>query len=79
MPTYRLWQQDGQDQLVQATRVVSDGTYVYFEKQVGQQWQDVLTVPTEQVERVQRRVNEPSGWRWILARPLRVNPPHRHG
>lgn len=43
MPTYRVWQQDGQNQIIQAMRVVSDGTCVCFENQVGQQWKDVLT------------------------------------
>jgi hypothetical protein len=63
---------------VRAARVVSDGARLCFEDQVNGRWQGVLTVPVERVACPQRRVNESSGWRWILARPTMVPGPHLH-
>jgi hypothetical protein len=73
MPTFRVTHLGGDIRTVQAARVVADGAVVCFETQVDGRWRSVLSIPAEQVSRLQRRINEEAGWRWIIARPMPVS------
>lgn len=78
MPIFRVFQAGGEETIVQASRVVTDGANICFETQVEGRWRSVLSVPAGRVTRLQRRINEEAGWRWIIARPMPVVGNHVH-
>jgi hypothetical protein len=73
MPTYRIQPRKGAPQTVQALRLRSDGEQVYFEDRVQGHWQPVLELRLDEVEQVQRRLNEANGaWIWVTEHVRRM-------
>jgi hypothetical protein len=65
MPTFRLRKTDGTVETVQAIRLRADDETLHLEKRAAGLWQPALSVPLHEVERIQRRMNEPNGnWAW---------------
>ncbi|TDE26508.1 hypothetical protein [Actinomadura sp. 6K520] len=73
MPTYRIQPQRGDPQTVQALRLRTDDEHVYFEDRVQGHWRPILRLPLDEVERVQRRLNEDNGsWIWVTEHVRRM-------
>lgn len=65
MPTFRLRKTDGSVETVQATRLRTDAENLLLQRRAAGMWQTALSVRLDEVERVQRRMNEPNGnWAW---------------
>jgi hypothetical protein len=73
MPTYRIQPREGATQTVRALRLRTDGEQVYFEDRVQGEWQPVLELQLDEVDHVQRRLNEANGaWIWVTEHVRRM-------
>lgn len=73
MPTYRIQPQEGAPQTVRALRLRTDDEQIYFEDRVKGDWQPVLELRLDDVEQVQRRLNETNGaWIWVTEHVRRM-------
>lgn len=73
MPTYRIQPLEGDPRTVQALRLRTDDEHIHFENRVQGNWQPVLELNLDEVEKVQRRLNENNGsWIWVTEHVRRI-------
>lgn len=69
MPTFRLRKNDGSVETVQAVRMRVDTDILHLEKRAAGMWQSEFSIRLDDVDKVQRRMTEPSGnWVWRTER-----------
>jgi hypothetical protein len=61
VPAFRVRTRDGKELTVQASRFRTDTLHAYLEIRNSGSWTSVARFPREEVERVQRRLDEPDG------------------
>jgi hypothetical protein len=73
VPQFKIRRSDGGEDIITASRSITDGESTVFQVPSSGSWKIVHEVPTADLEVVQRRVVEDSGMaRWVEEKPKRT-------